>query len=60
MSEPFDGVVEIWWESLEALLAVAQTPEGAKAHKELIDDEKTFIDFSCSAIWFVEEEIYIK
>lgn len=60
MSEVFDGVVEIWWDSLEELLAVAQTPQGAKAHQELIEDEKNFIDFSRSAMWFVEEEIFIE
>ena len=59
MSEPFDGVVEIWYESLEELLRLAQTPDGMKAHQELLDDERNFIDFSRSAMWFVKEEVFI-
>jgi hypothetical protein len=59
MDEPFDGVVEIWWDSIETLLEAAMTPEGGKAHMDLVEDEKNFIDFSRSAMWFVEEEVFI-
>jgi uncharacterized protein (TIGR02118 family) len=53
--EPFDGAAELWWESLEDLVAGGGTPEGAKAAEELLEDEKNFIDFSRSSIFFVEE-----
>jgi uncharacterized protein (TIGR02118 family) len=53
--EPFDGAAELWWESIEDLVAQAGTPEGAKAAEELLEDEKNFIDFSRSSIFFVEE-----
>ncbi len=60
MDEPFDGVAEICWDSMESMLEAALTPEGEKAHLDLIEDEKNFIDFSRSAMWFVEEEVFIK
>ena len=53
--EPFDGAAELWWESLEELSAGAGDPEGAKAGQELLEDERNFIDFSRSSIFFVEE-----
>lgn len=60
MKEPFDGVVEIWWESIDVLMGTTQTLEGKKAHEALIEDEKIFIDFSRSAMWFVQEEVFIE
>jgi hypothetical protein len=40
---------------LDDLVAGGSTPEGAKAAEELLEDEKNFIDFSRSSIFFVEE-----
>jgi len=59
-AEPFDGVVEIWWDSIEDLEAASETPEGAAAAEELLNDEKQFIDLSRSALWFSEEHIFIE
>ncbi len=55
MTEPFDGVAELWWDSLEAVAETADTPEGQEARRELLEDEKTFIDFSRSSLWFAME-----
>jgi uncharacterized protein (TIGR02118 family) len=58
--EPFDGVVELWWESVEDLQEAFATPEGAKAQEELLNDEKNFIDLERSPMWFAEEHILIR
>ncbi len=59
LTEPFDGAAELWWESMDDLMAGAVEPNGAKALEELLEDEKKFIDFSRSSMFFVEEqEIY--
>src|SRR6516162_10254075 len=53
--EPFDGVAELWWDDLDALVAVTSTPEGSAAGQTLLEDEATFIDLAGSALWLGEE-----
>lgn len=53
--EAFDGVAELWWESAESLAAATGTPEGRRAARELLEDEKRFIDFSRSVVFVAEE-----
>jgi uncharacterized protein (TIGR02118 family) len=57
--EPYDGVVELWWDNIEDLEAAFTTQEGADASEELLNDEKEFIDLSRSAMWFAEEHVFI-
>lgn len=57
--EPYDGVVELWWDSIETLEEAFATPEGAQASQELLEDEKKFIDLPRSSMWFAEEEVFI-
>lgn len=57
--EPYDGIVEIWWDSLDDLEAASSTPEGASASAELLEDEKRFIDLERSSIWLAEEHVLI-
>ena len=57
--EPYDGVVEIWWDSIEELEAAFATPEGVQASEELLEDEKRFIDLPHSSMWLAEEEVFI-
>ena len=57
--EPYDGVVELWWDSIEDLEAAFATTEGVKASRELLEDEKRFIDLPRSSMWFAEEEVFI-
>jgi len=54
--EPFDGVAEIWYESLEALQALGRIPEARAASEELRDDEERFVDSARSPIWIAEEK----
>jgi uncharacterized protein (TIGR02118 family) len=53
--EPYDGVAELWWESLAQMIAASSTEEGRKAGRELLEDEKRFIDLGSSALWVAEE-----
>ena len=54
----YDGVAELWWDSLESLAAPGQTEEGRAAGAMLLEDERKFIDLSQSPLFFtVEHEI---
>ncbi len=57
--EPFDGVAEIWYESAEALAALGRSQDGRAASRELLEDEKRFVDFSRSPIWPGVEKLII-
>ena len=53
--EPYDGVAELWWNNEDEFTAAGATPEGRQAGKELLEDEKNFIDFSRSTMWLAME-----
>jgi len=57
--EPYDGTAEIWWDSLDALLAAAGSEEGQRASATLIEDEARFIDFERSSIFLAEEHVIL-
>lgn len=53
--EPYDGVAELWWDSLEDLAAATGTAEGRAAGDELLADERRFIDHGASVMFFCHE-----
>ena len=53
--QAYDGVAEIWWNSLEEMLAALSSPEGQQAAKECLDDEMRFIDHASSPVSIGEE-----
>jgi uncharacterized protein (TIGR02118 family) len=53
--DAFDGVAELWWDSVDDLLEVLTTPEGQAAGQELLRDEATFIDLANSPLFFTNE-----
>jgi len=55
----YDGVAELWWDSLEDLAAAASSEAGQAAGQELLEDERRFIDLSRSPLWLGEEHIVI-
>ena len=57
--EPFDGMVEAWWESLEAVQHAMEDPEAQTAWAALMEDEKRFIDLENSPMWFGEEHLVV-
>jgi uncharacterized protein (TIGR02118 family) len=54
-SAAYDGLAEVWWDSLDALLAVFDTTEGQRANEMLIEDEARFIDLERSSLFLTEE-----
>jgi len=53
--EPFDGIAELWWESVEALVEAVSTPEGRHAAELLLADERRFIDLERSPLFVARE-----
>jgi EthD domain len=52
---PYDGVAEVYWETVEDLLDGASSPEGRAAGRALLEDERRFIDLPNSSLFFVRE-----
>jgi len=53
--EEYDGVAELWWDSLESYAQSASSTEGRQAAIELLEDERRFIDHARSPLWLNEE-----
>jgi uncharacterized protein (TIGR02118 family) len=53
--ESFDGIAEIYWASGEDLAASMASPEGRRAGRLLLEDERKFIDLGRSPLWFNRE-----
>lgn len=51
----YDGIAELWFESEAAMRAGFETAEGRAAGKELLEDEKRFIDLARSPIMLSAE-----
>jgi uncharacterized protein (TIGR02118 family) len=54
--EMYDGVAELWWNSLDDLRG-PQTPERLAAGQELLEDERKFIDLPRSPLFFGNERV---
>jgi uncharacterized protein (TIGR02118 family) len=57
--EAYDGIAELWWDSLEDLVAATASPEGALAGRELLEDERRFIDLARSPLFFGREHLIV-
>jgi len=51
----YDGLGELWWDSFADMDANRRTPQALAALAEILADERRFIDFSRSQIWFGTE-----
>jgi uncharacterized protein (TIGR02118 family) len=56
--EMYDGVAELWWDSIDEL-AGAPTPETQAAGLALLEDERKFIDLPRSPLFLGEEKIIV-
>lgn len=56
-AEPYDGITEVWWESLEAVQAGMGAPGSLEAQQRLMEDESKFIDFARSCVFMTEEGV---
>jgi uncharacterized protein (TIGR02118 family) len=52
---PYDGITEIWWESMDEFLAGVNSPEGIEAAQQYVADEANFVNFSQSRAFLTEE-----
>jgi hypothetical protein len=57
--EDFDGVAELWWDTVEDFARAGSTREGREAGRRLLEDERRFIDLARSPIWFGEEHAVV-
>lgn len=57
--DPYDGAAELWWNSIDDLVAATSSPEGAEAGQEVLEDEQKFIDLSRCWIFFTEEHTIV-
>jgi uncharacterized protein (TIGR02118 family) len=57
--EEFDGVAELWFDSLEALAENGRRPEAKAAGALLLEDEKRFIDLPKSPLWWGQERVVV-
>jgi uncharacterized protein (TIGR02118 family) len=57
--EGYDGVAELWFDSLEALAENGRRPEAQAAAALLLEDEKRFIDLARSPLWWGEERTVV-
>ena len=56
-AEPYDGVAEIWFDSLDAL--GSEDPAVQQAAADLLADEGNFIDLAQSPLWIAQENVVI-
>ena len=55
----FDGVAELWFDSLDALAENARRPEAQAAGALLLEDERRFIDLPKSPLWWGQERVVV-
>jgi uncharacterized protein (TIGR02118 family) len=58
--EGYDGVAELWWDSLEDVAAATASPAGQAAGRELLEDERRFIDLARSPLFFGREHAFVE
>ncbi len=55
MTETYDGITEVWWDTLEDFSSVTDPNDRTEAARALLEDESKFVDFERSSIFFTEE-----
>lgn len=55
--EPYDGVVELWFDSVEAVESTFARTDARAAIRELVEDEVHFIDVANSPIFVAKEHV---
>jgi hypothetical protein len=57
MGEAYDGITEVWWDSIDEFMAGVNSAEGRAAAQRLLDDEREFIDLAHSSLFLTEEHL---
>jgi uncharacterized protein (TIGR02118 family) len=55
----YDGVAELWWESIDDLIEATSTEEGRAASLALRQDESNFVDLAESPIFYARDNIVV-
>ena len=55
----FDGVAELWFDSLGAMADNGRRPEAQAAGAMLLEDERRFIDLPKSPLWWGQERVIV-
>lgn len=55
----YDGVAELWFDSLDALATNAERPDARAAGALLLEDERRFIDLPKSPLWWGHEMLIV-
>lgn len=58
-AEAYDGLAEIWWDSLDHLVTASASEQGQRVNEILVEDEAKFIDFERSSLFMTEEHTVI-
>jgi uncharacterized protein (TIGR02118 family) len=58
-AEAFDGLAEIWWDSLDDFASAFASEKGHEAGQTLMEDEAKFIDFGRSSLFLTEEHVIL-
>jgi uncharacterized protein (TIGR02118 family) len=58
-AEPYDGVAELWWDTLEDLQAAFESEAGRDAGAALLEDERRFIDLPACSLWVGSEHVVV-
>lgn len=53
--EPYDGVAQLWYDSLEDLGRRMADPAAREASAQLLEDERKFIDHARSPLWWARK-----
>ena len=57
LAPAYDGITEVWWNSIEDLKSAMASPAGAEAMAMLREDESRFIEFSQSCVFMTTEHL---
>ena len=57
--EQYDGVAQLWWDSFEDLARRLAEPRAIEAGRQLLEDERKFIDLARSPLWWGEEKVIV-
>lgn len=55
----FDGVAEVWFDSVESMMEPASTEAGRAAMKAIREDEARFIDSERSPVWVGQDHVLV-
>jgi len=55
----FDGVAELWFDSVESMMEPARSEAGRAAMKALREDEARFIDSELSPVWVGRDHVLV-